>query len=195
VPIRFAAASPTIAGPDLPEETRTALLAVARRALETHFGSEAAPRSPEVNGLSERRGAFVTLRSGGELRGCIGHIADDLPLRDVVARMAVAAATEDPRFSPLGLAELPGVRIEISVLTPPQPLRHRDVTQIVPGRDGLVVQRGDRQGLLLPQVATEYEWDAEAFLAATCRKAGFATDAWRDPQTDILVFRAEVFGE
>jgi AmmeMemoRadiSam system protein A len=151
--------------------------------------------TPDVNALSDRRGAFVTLRSGGELRGCIGHIAADRPLGDVVARMAVAAATEDPRFPAVVLAELAELHIEISVLTAPQPLRDRDVTQIVPGRDGLVVQRGGRQGLLLPQVATEYGWDAEELLAATCHKAGFAQDAWRDPKTEILVFRAEVFGE
>jgi len=107
--------------------------------------------------------------------------------------MAVAAATEDPRFAPVPPDELQDLEIEISVLSEPVPLASRDPGAIQPGRDGIVVRRGRRQGLLLPQVAIEHGWDAEAFLAAVCRKAGLSHEAWREPDCDLFVFQADVF--
>lgn len=137
----------------------------------------------------------LTEREGGALRGCIGHIASDLPLGEVVGRMAIAAALEDPRFPPVTAEQLAHLHIEISALTEPVRLLRAEPSAIVPGRDGLIVQGGGRQGLLLPQVAVEYGWDAEAFLAATCRKAGFAARAWQAPGTAVFTFQADVFGE
>ena len=137
----------------------------------------------------------LTEAGSGELRGCIGHIAADLPLGEVVGRMAVAAGLEDPRFPPVTPEELAGLRIEISVLTEPVRLLRADPAAVVPGRDGLIVQAGSRQGLLLPQVALEYGWDAEAFLAATCRKAGLPANAWRAPGVAVFTFQAEIFAE
>lgn len=142
----------------------------------------------------EPRGAFVTLKTGeGELRGCIGTILPAGPLDETVVRMAVAAAVEDPRFPVVRLPELSRLRFEISALTVPEPVR--DLQRIVVGRHGLIVTRGSRKGLLLPQVASEWGWDREAFLRHTCLKAGLPQEAWRDPQTLVEWFQAEVWGE
>jgi uncharacterized protein (TIGR00296 family) len=111
--------------------------------------------------------------------------------------MTVAAAQDDPRFLPVTPEELPGLALEISVLTRPALLLPppADPRSVVIGRDGLIVRRGEHLGLLLPQVATEYHWGPEAFLAATCRKAGLPPDAWQEPDTEVLAFQADVFGE
>jgi len=109
--------------------------------------------------------------------------------------MALAAALEDPRFEPLRATELAALRVEVSVLSPPVALTPADPAAIVIGRDGLIVRRGTRHGLLLPQVAREWGWNPLAFLEATCRKAGLGVAAWRDPGTEVLTFQAEVFGE
>lgn len=143
--------------------------------------------------LSRPGGAFVTLRRHGVLRGCIGRLASDRPLAEVVASMAVAAATEDPRFAPVPPVELHDLEIEISVLSEPEPLASHDPEEIRPGRDGIVVRQGWRQGLLLPQVAAEHGWDAEALLAAACHKAGLPREAWRKAECDVFVFQAVVF--
>ena len=134
-------------------------------------------------------GAFVSLYRDGALRGCIGHLEADEPLVRTVAAMAVAAAVDDPRFPPLASDELPGLAIEISVLSPLKPTAAADV---VPGRDGVVVRRGERQGVFLPQVAREQSWSRERLLAETCRKAGLAADDWRDPGTEVLTFDVQV---
>ncbi len=145
--------------------------------------------------LSRPGRAFVTLRNGDALRGCIGHVASGRPLAEVVWRMTLLAATEDPRFPPVVMEELPRLRIEISVLSEPVRLDVADPAYIEPGRDGVMVRRGRRQGLLLPQVATEQGWDAEALLAAVCRKAGLPDGAWRSPDCELHVFQADVFAE
>lgn len=153
---------------------------------------EAAPPAPwEVM----RRGAFVTLRIGNELRGCIGHVAADQPLADLVFQLAIAAGSEDPRFPSVRFAELEQITIEISVLTPPQAVDPRDAQAIVIGRDGLMVERGTARGLLLPQVAPEHGWGPTQFLEATCEKAGLPRGAWREPGTRVLTFQADVFEE
>ena len=141
--------------------------------------------------LQEHRGAFVTLKKHGELRGCIGHIIGDRPLLQTVAEMAAAAAFQDPRFLPVSRDELPNLDIEISVLTPPRQISNTDEIQV--GLHGIILQQGGRSGLLLPQVASEYGWDRETFLQQTCRKAGLPADAWKDQQTRIYIFSAEVF--
>ncbi len=141
-------------------------------------------------------GAFVTLKIDNRLRGCIGHIVALKPLAQTVRDMAVAAAMEDPRFSPLTAAERPNVTIEISVMSPLRRVTH--ISEITPGRHGLYVKKGRYAGLLLPQVATEYGWDRETFLAHTCQKAGlpkdaWKKDAWKTPGIEIYSFTAEVF--
>lgn len=149
-----------------------------------------------VAGATVKRGAFVTLTERGALRGCIGHIPDDRPLGAVVQEMAVAAARDDPRFAPVEPDELPFLVVEISVLSTPAPLPAPvDPSAIVIGRDGLIVQRERHIGLLLPQVATEYDWEPEAFLAAACRKARLPPTAWQEPGTEVFVFQADVFRE
>jgi AmmeMemoRadiSam system protein A len=136
--------------------------------------------------------AFVTVLKHGELRGCIGHIERDEPLTRVVARCAAAACSADPRFPPVAAAELVHIAIELSLLGPLEAIGGPDEIEI--GRHGLVVESERRRGLLLPQVATEWRWDAATFLAQTCRKAGLTTDAWRHG-AQIFRFAAEVFGE
>lgn len=138
-------------------------------------------------------GAFVTLRIDGELRGCIGYIDYPGPVRTAVEEVARKAAFGDPRFEPLAPGELDRVQIEVSVLTPMR--RITSTEEIMIGRDGLIIQCRGRRGLLLPQVATEYGWDAEEFLENTCRKAGLPVGAWRDPGAEIEAFSAEVFAE
>lgn len=150
------------------------------------------PRFDNFSGnLGEHRGAFVTLTRRGDLRGCIGNIVGTQPLISTVAEMTRAAALKDPRFSPVRPEELPEIEFEISVLTPIR--RVKDTREIVVGRDGIIITRGYNRGLLLPQVATEYGWDLETFLEQTCRKAGLPRDAWKDPDTVIEAFSAEIF--
>ena len=150
---------------------------------------------PESAALRRSGGAFVTLWSHGALRGCIGHVAADRPLAEVVARMAASAATQDPRFPPVPLEELPALAVEISVLSEAVPLASRDPGQIRSGRDGVIVRRGWHQGVLLPQVAADHGWAGEEFLAAACRKAGLPPEAWRAADCQLLVFQTDVFGE
>lgn len=152
-------------------------------------------RAPVEEGLSPALqapgAAFVTLKEKGELRGCIGRVTARAPLAETVADMAAAAALEDPRFAPVAPAELPGLSVEISVLTPMRPLSRPE--DVVVGRDGLMVARGLHSGLLLPQVPVELGWGREEFLDQTCRKAGLPASCWRDPATAVSVFSAEVF--
>lgn len=150
-------------------------------------------RPPHATGaLARASGAFVTLRLGGELRGCIGHIEDDRSLIDSVARAAAAAATEDPRFAPLDARELTRIHLEISVLGPLE--RFTDPREIELGRHGIVIESGLARGLLLPQVAIEWQWDSITFVSQTCVKAGLPPDAWRRGAM-LYRFAAEVFGE
>ena len=179
----------------LSEATRRDLLDLARRALEAHFSGDAPPRlgSDRAETFGEPRGLFVTLRRRGELRGCIGTLAPEGDLSRTVPKFALKAAFSDPRFPPLSAEELPETDIEISVLTPPAPLEDPEALEI--GRDGLILEARGRSGLLLPQVATEWGFDRERFLAEVCRKAGLPEGAWHDPDAGLWVFQAEVFGE
>jgi AmmeMemoRadiSam system protein A len=141
--------------------------------------------------LREARGAFTTLHENGDLRGCVGMIMAVKPLDETVREMARAAALEDPRFAPVTVDELDRLQLEISVLSPMFAIAPEDV---VVGRHGLMIGFEGRRGLLLPQVAPEWGWDRETFLAQTCRKAGLPMDQWKRGAT-IEAFTAEVFGE
>ena len=179
----------------LDEKDQQELLWLARKSVETIVRERKlyegpAPHSPALN---EDRGAFVTLKKKGQLRGCIGYIFPMKPLYLTVRDVAAMAAVRDERFLPVKTAELDQLEYEISVLSPLR--RVLDVKEIVVGKHGLVVKRGDREGLLLPQVATEQHWDRMQFLQETCLKAGLPPNAWRDPETDIFRFTAFVFGE
>ena len=141
--------------------------------------------------LNQDRGAFVSLHKSGRLRGCIGHIRGDRPLKDTIRDMAIAAAFEDPRFPSLSKEEFDQLEIEISVLTPFKKVD--DVNKIEVGKHGLYITKGYAAGLLLPQVATEHNWDHMTFLEQTCVKAGLPTNAWKDKDADIYIFSADIF--
>lgn len=175
-------------------EERRELLGLARGAVERSLreGRESIV-SCELSALHRSGGAFVTLHRLEELRGCIGRIRSHAPLYRTVQEMAVAAATQDYRFSPVRLEELSELHFEISVLSDPEILQ--DVSQIQVGEHGLIVSAGSRSGLLLPQVATSYGWDAETFLSHTCAKAGLPMDFWKQGRVLIEAFTAEVFSE
>lgn len=143
--------------------------------------------------VQEKFGVFVTLHKNGNLRGCIGYIEGIKPLYEAVMDMAKSAAFRDPRFSPLREDELDELEIEISVLSPIVIIH--DIKKIEVGKHGIIIQRGGYRGLLLPQVATEWNWNREEFLTQTCYKAGLPGDAWRDPDTEISIFSAEIFSE
>ncbi len=171
------------------------LLGVAREAIRSELSGSpfTMPQPPSSPGLLEHRGAFVTLHENGQLRGCIGNFMSTKPLYETVADMAVSAAFHDPRFIPLRPEEFDQIDIEISALTPLTPITSVDDIEV--GVHGIYLVNGPRQGVLLPQVATEYGWDRETFLDQTCIKAGMSPGCWKDPGTQILVFSAEVFGE
>ncbi|KPL03086.1 MAG: hypothetical protein AMJ90_04050 [candidate division Zixibacteria bacterium SM23_73_2] len=141
--------------------------------------------------LKEKRGAFVTIEKHGNLRGCIGYIEAIKPLFITIQEMAEAAALKDPRFPPVTEDELEDLEIEISVLTPLKKIK--EIEEIEVGKHGLYMKRGYYSGLLLPQVATDYGWDKETFLKQTCHKAGMGFDCWKDDQTEIYVFSADIF--
>ncbi|MDA3901205.1 MAG: AmmeMemoRadiSam system protein A [Spirochaetes bacterium] len=141
----------------------------------------------------QKCGAFVTLHLNGDLRGCIGYIVGIKPLLQAVKDMSYSAAFRDPRFLPLKAEEFDKIDIEISVLSPISEVK--DVEEIATGRDGLIVSNGNQSGLLLPQVATENNWDRQTFLQHTCMKAGMDPEAWKDESTIIEKFTAVIFGE
>ncbi|HJX67725.1 MAG TPA: AmmeMemoRadiSam system protein A [Candidatus Limnocylindrales bacterium] len=172
------------------------LLDIARRAIEAAVcrspdpGTYGGAPSPAV---AESAAAFVTLREQGELRGCIGLMRFDVPLWINVRDAAAAAALDDPRFLPVTESELAALEVEVSVLEPPAELL--DPAAFEAGRHGIVVEKGLRRALLLPQVATEMGWGAEQMLDAVCRKAGLPGTAWRDKETRLFVFESVCFGE
>lgn len=177
----------------LNETQKTYLLGLAREVI-TPLLTTGKPAKPATEDpvLRAERGAFVTLKVDGKLRGCIGYPLPYKPLADAVAEMAVAAATQDTRFEPLGAEELPRLEIEISVLTLPRPVS--DVSEIVVGKHGIIVSKGRYTGLLLPQVPLEYGWDLATYLGHGCRKAGLPENEWKKG-AQIKVFEAQVFSE
>ncbi|MCL1916149.1 MAG: AmmeMemoRadiSam system protein A [Desulfovibrionaceae bacterium] len=165
---------------ELTGKEREYLLGLARlsiaRALNGKPAEEDLPEPPE-GAPQQELGAFVSLRRGGRLRGCIGRLEGDGPLYRTVIRMAQAAAFQDPRFPPLGLEELDDLHYELSIMGPITPCRDPDKIRI--GRHGLIMKEGRRQGLLLPQVPVEWSWNREEFLRQTCRKAGLPPEKWK----------------
>jgi AmmeMemoRadiSam system protein A len=171
---------------------RKVFLELARGAILAHVTNQPAVERVLAGPLATLGAAFVSLHKHGELRGCIGHVEADEPLGVVIPRCAVAAATEDPRFPPVAAAEIADLDIELSLLGSLQPISGPQ--EVAVGRHGLVVAQGWRRGLLLPQVASEWNWTAEEFLAHTCHKAGLPLDAWKRG-AQLWRFEAEVFGD
>jgi len=148
--------------------------------------------------FDEKRGVFVTLTEDGELRGCIGLPYPVMPLGEAIVHAATAAAREDPRFPPVGREELDKISVEVTILTVPvtmdgDPSQRPGHVQV--GRHGLIARSRGTSGLLLPQVATEYGWDAKTFLDHTCMKAGLPAGCWTSPSVEILTFEGQIFSE
>jgi AmmeMemoRadiSam system protein A len=175
----------------LSDAEKKELLKIARETVRQHTTRGNSPEfRVESSALLEKCGAFVSLHSHGELRGCVGYIEGVLPLWETVREMAVSASSEDSRFEPLSADELKDIEIEISVLSPLKLVK--DVSEIEVGRHGLYIKKGFRSGLLLPQVAAEYGWDRTEFLEETCQKAGLPSDAWKH-NAEVYLFEAQVF--
>jgi len=176
----------------LTADEKRILLDIARNAIRAKLSGTNPPElQPPTETLKENRGAFVSLHRHGELRGCIGYIRAEKPLYKTIQEMALAAAFNDPRFDPLSQKEIEDLDIEISVLTPLRQIS--DSNEIEVGKHGLMIINGLYSGLLLPQVATQYGWNRETFLEYTCMKAGLNGDAWKDKNSKIFIFSADVF--
>jgi uncharacterized protein len=177
----------------LTEDDQKILLEIARSSVRAYLSGEVfTPPAVSAGILNESCGIFVSIHKHGELRGCIGNVHASGPLYRTAAECAVSAAVGDPRFIPLTRDELSVVDFEISVLSPMR--RVHDITEIEVGKHGLFISKRGCRGLLLPQIATAYEWDRITFLQETCRKAGLRPDDWQDGAT-IQCFSAFVFGE
>jgi AmmeMemoRadiSam system protein A len=174
------------------EADRRSLLRLARETIAARVLAQPEPTPQSCEAFSVHAGVFVSIHSCGDLRGCIGHIEPNETLGALIPRCAIAAATTDPRFPAVSAQELPDLDIELSILGPLEPAHNPDDFEI--GRHGLVVEMGMHRGLLLPQVATQWKWNGETFLAQTCRKAGLPAEAWKHGAT-VWRFEAEVFGE
>ena len=176
----------------LSEAQKTSLLELARQSIRARvLGSTLI--LPTLPDFPDATGVFVTIKRAGSLRGCLGTLENRHGLPQEVVRCAADSATQDPRFSPVTTEELRDLRVELSVLGPLEKINPVPDAFTI-GVHGLVVEQGARRGLLLPQVATEWEWTPEQFLAQTCLKAGLSTDAWQRG-ADVYRFSAEVFGE
>jgi AmmeMemoRadiSam system protein A len=177
--------------PNLSEDNRRFLKTIARESIESYvLGRQPKRNIVDDPALKAQLGAFVTLKSHGDLRGCIGAIFADKPLVDTIAELAIKSAAYDPRFAPVGPAELDDLDLEISILGHVKQVH--DINEIKIGRDGLIIEQGHHRGLLLPQVATEHHLDLYNFLAQTCLKAGLPMDSWQHG-AKIFRFSAEVF--
>jgi len=178
-----------------PFESQKRLLRLSRQTLES-FVHRVRPSHEEVQDpylLSTLYGSFVSLHKGDELRGCVGTCVATSPLFRTVIEMTEAAASQDHRFSPVAESEIPEIKIAISILSPLKPVD--DFSALEVGQHGLHVARGDRRGVLLPQVATEYGWDMETFLQQACMKAGLNEGAWRSTDTRISSFTSVLIEE
>jgi AmmeMemoRadiSam system protein A len=178
------------------ETQKHALLKVARDTVEAVITRKRLPKvEADDPDLASHCGCFVTLKNRGQLRGCIGQFTSDRPLIELVVEMAKASATGDPRFfaDPITADELGQLDVEISVLSPLQ--KTDDPLSLRLGVDGIYIKRGCTSGCFLPQVATETGWSKKEFLSYCCaHKAGLPADAWKDPETEVYLFTAEVFG-
>ena len=180
----------------LTQKQKRGLIDIAERTIVQYVvGGQILGVSEKDPRLLEHEGAFVTIHKNKALRGCIGNIVTDKPLYQTVRDMAIAAATQDPRFKPLTKEELSDIEVEISVLSKPE--RIKSIDEIQMGVHGVIVHQGPlHHGIFLPQVATETGWSKEEFLSQLCaQKAGLPPDAWKDPRTVIEIFSAQVFSE
>jgi len=188
--------NPAVAAEDhsLSRDDKVFLLKLARKVIKTKLSNQkldiAPPSSPI---MKEMRGAFVTLKKNDRLRGCIGYIEAVKPLFDTICDMAEAAAFKDYRFPPVKAGEVSRLSIEISVLSPITEIDDPSIIKV--GKHGLIISRGARRGLLLPQVPVEWGWDRDKFLGQTCIKANLPEEAWKSPDTKIEIFTAEIFSE
>lgn len=180
---------------ELTSEEKGILLRAARQSIQAVFGETAEPvlDYDKFPALKVKSGAFVTLTINKNLRGCIGYIMAENTIFETVCEAAVQAAFRDPRFLPLSLSELDVVNIEVSVLSVPEKIKDYDEIEI--GKHGLILSHFGRRGLLLPQVATENNFNRERFLSAVCEKAGFDPYLWQKQTLNIEVFTAEIFSE
>ncbi len=179
---------------ELTQEEKTTLLDIVKKTVAAKVNDEDIPKfTVNSETLKEKRGAFVTLKKSGHLRGCIGYIKAVRPLWETVQEMAVAAAFHDPRFPSLKPDEIRDLTFEVSVLSTLK--RIQDINEIEVGKHGLYIVNNYKSGLLLPQVAVEHEWDRESFLKETCYKAGLQAQAWKDKETQIYIFSADYFGD
>ena len=172
----------------------TSLLKIARSAIVHQIkGEEYSPIPREEKALNQHSGCFVTITQNGHLRGCIGNFQSQQPLFLEVTAMAVAAASQDPRFRPMGRDELDNFSLEITILSPLEKID--DTSLIEVGTHGIYIVKGHSRGVLLPQVATEYGWDRETFLQQTCVKAGLPENSWQQPGADIYIFSGQIIHE
>jgi len=177
---------------NLTKDDKRYLLDLARSSIEAQLNKKPLqPKEPPSRILKEKRGAFVTIKIRGMLRGCIGLIRAAKPLYETIIEMALAAAFDDPRFAPLTPDEFDNIEIEISALSPLT--RVENLEEIKVGRDGLMIVLGSHSGLLLPQVATEYGWKRTEFLEQTCLKAGLPKNSYKDKEAKVYRFSADVF--
>lgn len=178
----------------LNSEEKVYLLELARNTIENLITNETYPKTEPISDkIKQNFGVFVTLHKMGQLRGCIGYIEGFKPLYEAVMDMAKSAAFNDPRFPPVKAEEVDALEIEISVLSPLKKIDNIEEIQV--GKHGIIIQQGFHRGLLLPQVATEWNWDRDEFLSQTCHKAGLPSEAWKESNTEIQIFSAEIFSE
>jgi|SRR5579862_4353622 len=178
-------------GAEFSQEERTELIRLAHESILAALEYRKIPLDPPTPHLAEPRGAFTSLYLHGELRGCVGYVLPVSSVYRAVAETARAAAFDDTRFEPVTIEEARHLCIELSILSPPQPIAPEAVEV---GRHGLLVSLHGFRGLLLPQVPTEHHWDRVTFLEQTCRKAGLPKDAWQ-VEAMVEAFTAEVFGD
>lgn len=178
----------------LSQQEKDYLLNIARRSIEAGVEGEEPPKFADCpQALMNPSGAFVTIHTFKELRGCIGFTEPSKPLVETVIEVAAKAALQDPRFNPVSQDEIEDIEIEISVLSPMKEIK--DVNEIEVGEHGIMMEQGFIRGLLLPQVANEYGWNRETFLNQTARKAGIPAGAWKAGDVKIFIFSAEVFDD
>lgn len=182
----------------LTEEEGKKALHLAREAIETFLKTGKKIRPDLTGSFGDKRGVFVSIHKHGDLRGCIGHPYPNLPLGEAIVDSAISAATCDPRFNSVEVEELGELELEVTVLTPMELVKAKPKDlpkEIVVGKHGLLVKKGMRSGLLLPQVPVEQDWDVEEFLGHTCLKANLPPDAWWDKDTLMYRFEGQIFSE
>jgi AmmeMemoRadiSam system protein A len=190
-PLQHNSSSTVASSQEFSSEERAQLLRLAHDSISSWLQhSELSLDSPTAH-FAEPRGVFTSLYLGEALRGCVGYVLPTCPVYRAVAETARAAAFDDNRFPPVTIDEVPHLEIELSILSPAQPIQPEEIEV---GRHGLLISWYGRRGLLLPQVPVEHDWDRTTFLEQTCRKAGLPPDAWQKGAT-VEAFTAEVFGD